>query len=48
MVWHGGISGSAPIKASEKNHIKELMTGITDNSITNSLPGTIGLNENCF
>ena len=48
MIWHGGISGSAPIKASEKNHIKELMTGITDNSITNSLPGTIGLNETVF
>ena len=48
MIWHGGISGSAPIKASEKNHIKELMTGITDNSIINSLPGTIGLNETVF
>ena len=33
MIWHGGISGSALIKASEKNHIKELMTGISDNSI---------------
>ena len=48
MVWHGGISGSAPIKASEKNHIKELMTGVTDNSIINSLPSTIGLNETVF
>ena len=48
MIWHGGISGSAPIKASEKNHIKELMNGITDNSIINSLPGTIGLNETVF
>ena len=48
MIWHGGISGSAPIKASETNHIRELMTGITDNSIINSLPSTIGLNETVF
>ena len=45
MVWHGGISGSAPLKASEKNHIKELMIGVTDESIINDLPSTIGLSE---
>ena len=26
MIWHGGISGSAPIKVSEKGHLKELMS----------------------
>ena len=45
MVWHGGISGSAPLKASEKNHIKELMIGVSNESIINDLPSTIGLSE---
>jgi len=25
MVWHGGLSGSAPLKAAESNHIAEMM-----------------------
>lgn len=25
MVWHGGLSGSAPLKAAEANHITEMM-----------------------
>ena len=25
MVWHGGISGSAPIKINEEGHIKSMM-----------------------
>lgn len=28
MVWHGGISGSAPIKVVEQGHIPELMSGV--------------------
>lgn len=28
MVWHGGISGSAPIKVAESGHLKGLMEGI--------------------
>ncbi|PQJ16429.1 short-chain fatty acid transporter [Aureicoccus marinus] len=27
MIWHGGISGSAPIKASEPGHLQDLMRG---------------------
>jgi len=42
MIWHGGISGSAPIKVSENNHLKTLMRGISDNNMLNQLPETIG------
>ncbi len=28
MVWHGGISGSAPIKAAEPGHLASLMEGV--------------------
>jgi short-chain fatty acids transporter len=28
MVWHGGLSGSAPVKANEPGHIKALMAGM--------------------
>ena len=38
MVWHGGISGSAPIKVSEQGHLKDLMTGIGSPDIVNQLP----------
>lgn len=27
MVWHGGISGSAPLKVAEAGHLETLMTG---------------------
>ena len=35
MVWHGGISGSIPLKISEKNHFSEI---ITNENILNKLP----------
>ena len=28
MVWHGGLSGSAPIKVAEKNHLTEMFEGL--------------------
>lgn len=28
MIWHGGISGSAPVKVVEEGHLPELMAGI--------------------
>ncbi len=28
MVWHGGISGSAPIKVVEEGHLPQLMAGV--------------------
>jgi short-chain fatty acids transporter len=30
MVWHGGISGSAPLKAAENGHIKSIMSRFPD------------------
>ncbi|MCM8570618.1 TIGR00366 family protein [Gramella jeungdoensis] len=41
MVWHGGISGSAPLKASESGHIASLFSGSANYPIINSLPDTI-------
>ncbi|MDX1544068.1 MAG: TIGR00366 family protein [Christiangramia sp.] len=41
MVWHGGISGSAPLKASESGHIASLFSGSTGNSIISSLPDSV-------
>ncbi|MEO1011005.1 MAG: TIGR00366 family protein [Bacteroidota bacterium] len=41
MVWHGGISGSAPIKVSEAGHLRDLMTGISNSRILDHLPDTI-------
>jgi len=41
MVWHGGISGSAPIKATEQGNLKELLANspnIDLNNIPNSVP----------
>ena len=45
MIWHGGISGSAPLKVAEKGHIESLMTGISDAAIQAQLPASIGFNE---
>lgn len=44
MVWHGGISGSAPIKVAENGHLKELM----GTNATDSLPEVITLDETVF
>lgn len=38
MVWHGGISGSAPIKVSEEGHLKELMQDISSPQALSALP----------
>jgi short-chain fatty acids transporter len=41
MVWHGGISGSAPIKATEQGNLKELLANspnVNINNIPNSVP----------
>ena len=45
MIWHGGISGSAPIKVSEKNHIYNLMSGISSPENLEKLPININFNE---
>ncbi|MBO0321305.1 short-chain fatty acid transporter [Muricauda sp. CAU 1633] len=41
MVWHGGISGSAPIKVAEAGHLKGLLETNASNDILAQLPDTI-------
>lgn len=48
MVWHGGISGSAPLKVSESGHIKSLMQGVVEQNTLESLPNTISTAETVF
>ena len=48
MVWHGGISGSAPIKASEDGHITSLMEGILTPEQMVTLPESIPMSDTVF
>ena len=48
MVWHGGISGSAPIKVSEEGHLKELMTDVGSPELASSLPNFLPSSETVF
>lgn len=48
MVWHGGISGSAPIKAAESGHIIELMRDIVSQNQIHDLPKLISFSETVF
>ena len=48
MVWHGGISGSAPIKAAEEGHLKGLMSGVLDENVLEGLPGSLSFSETVF
>ncbi len=48
MVWHGGISGSAPIKAAESGHIASLMEGILPAEQIAELPNAIPFSETVF
>jgi len=48
MVWHGGISGSAPIKVAESGHLKGLMEGIVTEEQLSALPDMYGFNETVF
>ncbi|MFK7811181.1 MAG: short-chain fatty acid transporter [Maribacter sp.] len=41
MVWHGGISGSAPLKVSESGHIQSLMNDVLSTEVLMQLPDTI-------
>jgi len=41
MVWHGGISGSAPLKVSESGHITSLMNDVLSTDVLAQLPDTI-------
>ena len=48
MVWHGGISGSAPIKVSEEGHITELMSGLMPQEQLAALPDPVLFSETIF
>ncbi|MEQ9263277.1 MAG: TIGR00366 family protein [Owenweeksia sp.] len=48
MVWHGGISGSAPVKVVEQGHITTLMQGVLPDEQLSSLPNRIPFNETVF
>jgi len=44
MIWHGGISGSAPSKVAESGHLASFMTGIS----TQNLPDLIPYSQTVF
>ncbi len=48
MVWHGGISGSAPLKVAENGHLASLMTGIGDVNMSSTLPNLIPFSDTIF
>ncbi|MEX2350261.1 MAG: TIGR00366 family protein [Flavobacteriaceae bacterium] len=45
MIWHGGISGSAPLKVAEAGHLPALMDGITSPEMTQQIPNLISTGE---
>ncbi len=48
MVWHGGISGSAPIKVAESGHLNQLMGGFWSPEQLASLPDAIPMQDTVF
>lgn len=48
MVWHGGISGSAPIKVAEEGHIKSLMKDVVGPEQLEQLPDPVMFSETVF
>jgi len=48
MVWHGGISGSAPLKVSEAGHLSSLMQGVSGTDTHLRLPEIISTSETIF
>ncbi len=48
MVWHGGISGSAPIKVSEDGHLKSLMQFVSTDEWLTKLPVSISTSSTVF
>ncbi|WP_255402254.1 TIGR00366 family protein [Tenacibaculum sp. SG-28] len=48
MVWHGGISGSAPIKINESGHVKSIMNAVSSDEILQQIPETITYAETIF
>lgn len=48
MIWHGGISGSAPIKVAESNHVTDMMSSISDSAVLAQLPESINFDTTVF
>lgn len=48
MVWHGGISGSAPIKINEDGHIASLMQQVSEPEILKQIPAVIDYSQTIF
>jgi len=48
MVWHGGISGSAPIKINEDGHIKSIMKFVSSEEALAKIPSIITYSETVF
>ncbi|WP_343488117.1 TIGR00366 family protein [Allomuricauda sp. d1] len=48
MVWHGGVSGSAPIKVAENGHLKDLMQNISGSALTAQWPEAISTKLTIF
>ena len=48
MIWHGGMSGSAPLKVAESGHLASLMTGVGDPVIMQQLPDVVSFSETIF
>jgi short-chain fatty acids transporter len=48
LVWHGGISGSAPIKVAENSHLRTMMTGLVNEEEIDLIPEVIPLSETVF
>lgn len=48
MVWHGGLSGTAPLKAAEKDSITGMMETVVEPERLASFPSQISIEETIF
>jgi short-chain fatty acids transporter len=48
MIWHGGISGSAPSKVSESGHLMSFIGQMSDPGIQSQIPDLIPYSETIF
>jgi short-chain fatty acids transporter len=48
MVWHGGMSGSAPLKAAEEGHLASLFPLAEDETLLQRLPSFISTEATIF
>ena len=48
MVWHGGVSGSAPIKINEEGHIASIMKDVSSPELLDQIPSIIDFSQTIF